>query len=245
MAKAKTSDIFEVEREELLPAVETDDSMFNDDSSGDPEGAERRATPDAIVLPDYFYKKYAIGADGKPTFNAPRVDGIMQVFEAKQATEATFADDGAKQAYQDDIAQIAKAMKSLCFVDPQTTGINFLQLTTRTWAEFASIAYEYQEECENANPNEELPTWLIEREEKMIQLGRKARLLRDVIAEVDSRFGLNDTKLKASRVRTEVERRLQRLAEWNYNNVVDTSLKSAMDMNAKSREHTRSVFDLA
>ena len=29
-------------------------------------------------------------------------------------------------------------------------GINFLQLTTRTWAEFASVAYEYKEETNGA-----------------------------------------------------------------------------------------------
>ena len=245
MAKAKTSDIFEVEREELLPAVETDDSMFNDDSSGDPEGAERRATPDAVQVPDYFYKKYGLTTEGVPTFNPAFVDQIMTVFEAKRDSAPNFADDGAQQEYNDQVQLVARALKALCDVDPQTTGIQALSLNTRTWAEFASISAEYMESAESCNPNEELPTWLIEREDKMIKLGRTARLVRDAILEVDNRFGLKSIGLDTKRVKNEVERRLQRLAEWNYNNVVDTSLKSAMDLNVKSKEHTKSVFDLA
>jgi len=248
MAKPKTSDIFDVEREELVPAVETTDDMYNDDTMGDPEGAEERARPDAIQLPDYFFKKYALDVDGKPTFNALRVDGIMQVFEDKKDTPVTFAGDNAdkEQAYyENQVDTIVQGLLVMCETDPQSTGISFLQLNTRTWAEFASIAYEYKEEAEQANPNEELPTWLIEREERMIGLGRKARMLRDVVAKVDNRFGLNKTALETKRVRTEVERRLQRLADWNYTNVVDQSLKVAIDMNVKSKDHTKSIFDLA
>ena len=88
--------------------------------------------------------------------------------------------------------------------DPQSTGINFLQLTTRTWAEFASIAYEYKEETELANPNDDLPTWLIEREDKMFGLGRKARMLSAVVGLVGENFGLQDLGLKDVRVQNEI-----------------------------------------
>ena len=120
-----------------------------------------------------------------------------------------------------------------------------MQLTTRTWAEFASIAWEYQDDATNANPNEELPTWLIEREEKMFGLGRKARMLSAVTAQVDDKFGLSNLSLSAIRVQTEVERRQQRLAEWNYNNCVDMSVKVASDLNKATVEHTQSVFAVA
>jgi len=117
-------------------------------------------------------------------------------------------------------------------------------LTTRTWAEFASIAYEYNEDATASNPNDDLPDWLIEREDKMFQLGRKARMCREVLARVDDKFGLNDTKINDFRVQNEVERRLQRLAEWNYNRQADRSGKVAMDLNKESHEHVKSVFEL-
>ena len=236
---------------ELVNAIETDESMFTADTSGDPEGSERRATPDAIQLPDYFYKKYSLDADNKPTFNKSRVEGIMKVFEAKKGTPIAFLgeDEDAKakeqELFDSQVQQVVDGLMPLLEVDPQTTGINFLQLTTRTWAEFASIAYEYKEDAETSNPNDELPTWLLEREDKMFQLGRKARMLSAVVDLVDTRFGLNKTSLDSNRVQNEIERRLQRLAEWNFNNVVDQSLKVAMDLNRQTKEHTQNVFDLA
>ena len=252
---AKYVDIFDPADQEIGPelvnAIETDESMFSADTNGDPEGSERRATPDAIQLPDYFYKKYSLDADNKPTFNKFRVEGIMKVFESKKNTPIAFLgeDEEAKAKEQElfdaQVQQVVDGLMPLLEVDPQTTGINFLQLTTRTWAEFASIAYEYKEDAETSNPNDELPTWLIEREDKMFQLGRKARMLSAVIDQIDTRFGLNKTNLDSNRVQNEIERRLQRLAEWNFNNVVDQSLKVAMDLNRKTKEHTQNVFDLA
>ena len=252
---ANNVDIFDPADQEIGPElvneIETDESMFTADTNGDPEGSERRATPDAIQLPDYFYKKYSLDADNKPTFNKSRVEGIMKVFEAKKGTPIAFLgeDEDAKAKEQElfdaQVQQVVDGLMPLLEVDPQTTGINFLQLTTRTWAEFASIAYEYKEDAETSNPNDELPTWLLEREDKMFQLGRKARMLSAVIDQVDTRFGLNKTNLDSSRVQNEVERRLQRLAEWNFNNVVDQSLKVAMDLNRQTKEHTQNVFDLA
>ena len=136
-------------------------------------------------------------------------------------------------------------MLPLLECDPQSTGINFLQLTTRTWAEFASIAYEYKEETSGANPNDALPDWLIEREDKMFSLGRKARMLSAVIDQVGNQFGLQDLALKDFRVMNEIERRQQRLAEWNYKNHADSSVKVATDLNNATHEHTRTVFENA
>jgi hypothetical protein len=70
----------------------------------------------------------------------------------------------------------------------------------------------------------------------MLQLGRKARLLKTALAAIDSDFGLKNVSIDEFRVKTQVELRLQRLAEWNYNNVVDTSIKSAMTMTKQANE---------
>jgi len=40
--------------------------------------------------------------------------------------------------------------------------------------------------------------------------------------------------IKADRVKTQVELRLQRLAEWNYKNIVDTSKFSARVMTTQA-----------
>ena len=254
MGKNTDNDIFDPADQEVGPelvyANETDESMFIPDTSGDPEGSEERAKPDAISLPDFYFKKYQLDEQGNPTFNASRVKGIMEVFMAKKDSPFTIPtedeDRKAKELelFDAHVQSVADGLMPLLEVDPQTTGINFLQLTTRTWAEFASIAYEYNEDATASNPNDDLPDWLIEREDKMFQLGRKARMCREVLARVDDKFGLNDTKINDSRVQNEVERRLQRLAEWNYNKQADRSGKVAMDLNKESHEHVKQVFEL-
>ncbi len=236
---------------ELVNEVETDASMFMPDTNGDPIGSEDREARDPVHLPDFYYKKYALDAQQQPIAQQSRVQGIMEVFHQKKNTpyQHFSKDEEVKQKeeqyYQDQVDTVCAGLLPLLECDPQSTGINFLQLTTRTWAEFASIAYEYKEETNGANPNEALPDWLIEREDKMFDLGRKARMLSAVIDKVGNQFGLNDIALKDFRVMNEIERRQQRLAEWNYKNHADSSVKVATDLNNATHEHTRTVFENA
>ena len=236
---------------ELLPDQKTPDSAWRPDTNGDPVGSEVRATQDPIHLPDFYYRKYAIDGEGKPLAQKSRVDGIMDVFKSKKNTVMVFnnKDDEQRKKEEDyylqQVQQIADGLLPLCETDPQSTGINFLQLTTRTWAEFASIAYEYKEETASANPNDDLPVWLVEREDKMFGLGRKARMLSAVVGLVGDSFGLHDLSLKDVRVRNEIERRQQRLAEWNFKNHADSSVKVSTAFNNATHEHTKSVFDNA
>lgn len=232
---------------ELVMEPKTPESAYIPDTSGDPVGSEDRAKPDGIQLPDYFFKKYSLDDEGNPTYNSIRVKGILAVYQSKKDTpfSSPSSDKTWFSAYQADVKKLVDGITPLLEVDPQTTGINLLQLCTRTWAEFASIAFEYNEDATAANPNDDLPTWLIEREDKMFQLGRKARMLRDAISQIDNAFGLRDVKLNDNRVKSEVERRLQRLAQWNFDNVADKSVKVATDMNRESHNHTKRVFDLA
>mgnify|MGYP006908214875 FL=1 len=238
------------ENGELLPEQSTPESAFIPDTNGDPEGSESRATQDDIVLPDYFYKKYTLDNEGNPTFNAGRIVGIMKVFNEKYGTPMTFNKDDSEiaekeQAYFDgQVESVVLGQSPLLEVDPQTTGINFLQLATRTWAEFASIVFEYKESMAESDPTKELPDWLIEREDKMLQLGRKARLLSSALEKLDDKFGLKDVSIKADRVKTQVELRLQRLAEWNYKNIVDTSKFSARVM-TRDANSAMDVSDVA
>lgn len=236
---------------ELLPDQKTPESAWLPDTNGDPVGSEARATQDPVHLPDFYYRKYSIDGKGKPIAQLSRVDGIMEVFKSKKNTPMVFnqTDDELRKKEEDyylqQVQQIADGLMPLLETDPQSTGINFLQLTTRTWAEFASIAYEYKEETASANPNDDLPVWLVEREDKMFGLGRKARMLSAVVGLIGDSFGLHDLSLKDVRVRNEIERRQQRLAEWNFKNHADSSGKIATAFNNATHEHTKSVFDNA
>jgi len=233
---------------ELLPDQKTPESAWKPDTNGDPVGSEARASQDPVHLPDFYYRKYSIDGEGKPIAQASRVKGIMDVFKSKKNTAMTFnaVDEDARKKEEDyylqQVQQIADGLMPLLETDPQSTGINFLQLTTRTWAEFASIAYEYKEETDAANPNDELPTWLVEREDKMFGLGRKARMLSAVVGLIGESFGLHDLALKDARVQTEIERRQQRLAEWNFKNHADSSVKVATELNQATQAHTKQVF---
>ena len=236
---------------ELVNPLKTDESMYTPDTIGDPVGSEVRDTQDAVHLPDFYYRKYALDHDSKPVFQQSRVNGIMDVFKSKKNTIMVFntTDDEKRKKEEDYYIQqaqtVADGLLPLLETDPQSTGINFLQLTTRTWAEFSSIAYEYKEETELANPNDDLPTWLIEREDKMFGLGRKARMLSTVVGLIGDNFGLQDLGLKDIRVQNEIERRQQRLAEWNFKNQADSSVRVSTELNNATKEHTKSVFEAA
>ena len=246
------ADLFDPADQEIGPELmvpnETPESAYRPDTNGDPEGTEERERIVAIQLPDFFYRRYRLTDDGNPTYNQSTVDGIMDVFDNKVDTEQSFGndDDGKEADYFDSqIEKVQDGVSQLLEVDPQTTGINFLQLTTRTWAEFVSVAYEYQDSYSTMNKDKPMETWLIQREEKMLQLGRKARLLSAVCELMDDKVGLKSTSLERFRVLNEVERRLQRLAEWNFKNHADSSGKVASNMNTATLEHCSSIFDNA
>ena len=236
---------------ELLPDQKTPESAWLPDTNGDPVGSEVRDSQDAVHLPDFYYRKYALDHESNPVFQQSRVDGIMAVFKSKKNSPMVFNnnDDELRKKEEDyylkQVQQIADGLMPLLETDPQSTGINFLQLTTRTWAEFASIAYEYKEETDAANPNDDLPVWLVEREEKMFGLGRKARMLSAVVGLIGDQFGLHDLALKDARVMNEIERRQQRLAEWNFKQHADSSVRVATELNNATKQHTKNVFDAA
>jgi hypothetical protein len=247
-----TDDLFDpadLETTELLPPEHTDESAHRPDTIGDPEGSAVREETPAISLPDFFYKKYHLDDRGNPTYNNSVVEFIMEVFDVKAETSLVFsnkASGAADQTYYDQqVEMVVDGVMQLLEVDPQSTGINILSLSTRTWAEFSSIAWEYQDALSTIDASKEIPEWLISREEKMMQLGRKARLLRDAINRIDDKFGLRSTSLDHDRVQTEVERRLQRLAEWTFNQHANKSGKVASTMNMASIQHCETVFATA
>tara|TARA_R100000995_G_scaffold83925_1_gene61129 strand:+ start:588 stop:1319 length:732 start_codon:yes stop_codon:yes gene_type:complete len=243
MANVDHFDPSEMETEELIPSNETPESAYRPDTIGDPEGSEERDKQVAIVLPDFFYRRYKLDDAGNPTFNEVVVSQIMEVFDAKYGTEQPHGDDKAEKYYNKQVDQVVDGFSQLLEVDPQTTGINALQLTTRTWAEFASVAFEYKDSISTIAEDKEIPDWLIDREDKMVQLGRKARMLTAFLNKMDDKFGLKDTEIQRFRVQQEIERRLQRLAEWNYNQHADKS--GAVTSKTITNQTASAMFDNA
>ena len=250
----------EQETKELLPKNESEMSDYTEDTIADSEGAQARQARADIVLPDWYFRKFALTDFGKPTFNPAVVASIMAVFDTKFGTDLLFKDidlgidkDGNKKVltaeeqqikYEHAVNDIVTGIRHLLIVDPQSTGLNFLQLCTRTWSEFVSVCYEYQDSMSNMK-DDDIPDWLIEREQKMIDLGRKSRMLSSALTIIDNDFGLKDTKINKSRVQSAVEQRLQRLAEWNFNQQADASGKSKREMNLQASAHMQSIVDNA
>ena len=243
MANVDHFDPSELETEELIPSNNTPESAYRPDTIGDPEGSEERDKQVAIVLPDFFYRRYKLDDAGNPTFNEVVVSQIMEVFDAKYGTEQPHGNEKAENYYNKQVDQVVDGFSQLLEVDPQTTGINALQLTTRTWAEFASVAFEYKDSISTIAEDKEIPDWLIDREDKMVQLGRKARMLTAFLNKMDDKFGLKDTEIQRFRVQQEIERRLQRLAEWNYNQHADKS--GAVTSKTITNQTASAMFDNA
>ena len=70
----------------------------------------------------------------------------MAIFDKKIGTGPVFSEkegyapvDEQKEAFDKSVNNIVDGFQELTIVDPQSTGLSFLQLCTRTWAEFASI----------------------------------------------------------------------------------------------------------
>ena len=174
----------------------------------------------------------------------------MDIFDKKIGTKPTFAEkegyapvDEQVAQFEESVNNIVVGVQELTIVDPQSTGLSFLQLCTRTWAEFASISYDYQTAM--AKAGDEIPDWLVERELKMFDLGRKARMMSMALESLDHSFGLKEVSIQRERVQSAVEQRLQRLAEWNFKQYADTSGKTAQKLNGATKEHMQSMFDNA
>jgi len=241
----------EQETKELLPKNKSEMSDYTEDTIADSEGAQARQARADIVLPDWYFRKFALTDFGKPTFNPAVVASIMAVFDAKYGSVPVFPEAEGEASVSDQqlawdasVNDIVTGIRVLLGVDPQSTGLNFLQLTTRTWSEFCSVCYEYQDSMSNMK-DDDIPDWLVEREQKMLDLGRKARMLSQAIEALDNEFGLKDTKINKSRVQKAVEDRLQRLAEWNFNQQADASGKIKREMNVQASAHMQSIVDNA
>jgi hypothetical protein len=245
----------EQETEELLPKNESDMSDYTEDTSADPEGAEQRSVRADIVVADWWHRKFALTDHGQPTFKLEVVQAIMDIFDKKFGTSMTFKEiklpngevmtvEDQQAKYQEHCQRIIDGTRVELGVDPETTGLSLLGRCTKTWSEFASITYEYFDTMQNLASQEDLPDWVYEREAKMFDLGRKARLLTDALLAVDQEFGnLKNVSIQRDRVEVQVKDRQQRLAEYNFKKQADTSGRTRRQLNEETVAHMQSIVD--
>ena len=247
MAKSKNVDLFdpsEQETQELLPPETTSQDDILDDTIADPEGAEAREPQNRGTLyPTYLYRDYRVNDNDDLEPNPAAIENIMAHFDEKQDTEV-----GEKQAkaFAKDVKTVVEGRKPTLGVDAPTTGIQMLRERTTTWGEFVSCVYDYINSAETVGTEKAMPDWLIEREAKMIDLGYKARVLRNASKELFADFGLPGSfALDRKRVQQAVENRLTRLAAWHTNQHKDSTAGAAKKQQKASSEFVQSIADNA
>lgn len=235
---------------ELLNEDATTSDMYTPDTNGDPVGSETRSSQDEVRLPAFYYDRYALDSNGNPIPKPSVVAGIMEIVREKSALFRSFEaikSDKAKQKavdeYQQKITAFVDGYQPLLEVDMQGSGLNLVQLVTKTWAEFASVAYEYQMSAD-ALDGKDMPDWLAKRETQAVLLFNKATFLNEVTDRLSHLFELNEKTMtvKQANVQKQVEYRQQRLAEYNFKKHGDTSNRNATSMNEENANFARQLI---
>ncbi len=204
-----------------------------------PQGAEDNSVEATITLPanHWYHRKYAFNAAGEPTYNSTVVKEIMDIFDQKLNSPMLFVDDTnnvEEQAFDRDISMVCDGQSVLLEVDPASTGFAFLNLCNKTWAEFASVAYEVVEALSAAK--EEPEEWLLKREQDMYALGYKARVLKQALEALSKDFGFEHDGISRDRVEQNVMTRCQRLAKYSFDKIQATGAVTKEKGNVRIQE---------
>jgi len=227
--KAKNVDHFdptELETKELLTPDTTDQDAFKDDTLADPEGAEARKPHNrGSLYPSYLLVDYRVNDKDELEPQPSAIDRIMAQFDVKHDSSVP---DNVSKAFAKDLDKVIAGTEVRLTVDGPTTGIQMMREATTTWAEFISCIHDYVNSSSTVAKADDMPEWLLEREQKMVDLGYKARLLRDACSSCFDRFNLPGVyNLNRDYVAQAVENRLTRLAAWNTKkHKVSTAAKS-------------------
>jgi hypothetical protein len=219
----------ELETTELVYKNATEHSDYTPDTSADPEGSEARQHT-GKQFPERVHRDYLV-KDGLVNVSSGTVEAVMAIFDQKKDSDCVLTDNQ-QEVYTKEVQAIVDGKKPLLNVDAPTSGFNMLSEMTRTWAEFACAIYDYTSWARQLNPEMDQPESFTDLENKMHELGRKARMLRDASSELWIFFNINGTfKLDGFRVQKAIEGRYERLASY-YNNkftesTVGTDMKKA------------------
>lgn len=241
MAKSQF-DPSELETEELLTPETTDKDAFNDDTLADPEGAEAREPQNRGTLyPTYLYRDYKVGENDALVPNQSAIDAVMAIFEEKAESPVA---EGKEKQFAKDLKAVVAGRKPLLAVDAPSSGIQCLREMTNAWSEFASLVYDYVNSSQSISKEDQMPDWLLQREAKMVDMGYKARLLREANSELFSDYNLpGKFELNRTRVRQSIESRFERLAAWHTSQHRESTAGDKMQK--ASSEFAQSIADNA
>tara|TARA_R100001082_G_C4353810_1_gene155844 strand:+ start:379 stop:1104 length:726 start_codon:yes stop_codon:yes gene_type:complete len=241
MAKSQF-DPSELETEELLTPETTDKDAFNDDTLADPEGAEAREPENRGTLyPTYLYRDYKVGENDALVPNQSAIDAVMAIFEEKAETPVA---EGKEKQFAKDLKAVVAGRKPLLAVDAPSSGIQCLREMTNAWSEFSSLVYDYVNSSQSISKEDQMPDWLLQREAKMVDMGYKARLLREANSELFSDYNLpGKFELNRTRVRQSIESRFERLAAWHTSQHRESTAGDKMQK--ASSEFAQSIADNA
>ena len=241
MAKSQF-DPSELETEELLTPETTDKDAFNDDTLADPEGAEAREPQNRGTLyPTYLYRDYKVGENDALVPNQSAIDAVMAIFEEKAETPVA---EGKEKQFAKDLKAVVAGRKPLLAVDAPSSGIQCLREMTNAWSEFSSLVYDYVNSSQSISKEDQMPDWLLQREAKMVDMGYKARLLREANSELFSDYNLpGKFELNRTRVRQSIESRFERLAAWHTSQHRESTAGDKMQK--ASSEFAQSIADNA
>lgn len=232
------------------PVIETKQESSLDDSSpdtnGDPQGSEERAREDQVKMPLWFFDKYDLDANGKPTYSLAHVNAIMEMLPKKIDTEPFFGSDkkaGAKlkASYEAEIDALVEAYRPLLNYEAGDTGFNFMMFANATWGKYLTALVEFGNDVARFS-DQEMPDWLVTREDNAFGMGRKARLVRDVLAKLAEEFKLKNAVITPTNVKSAVKRHLTGLAVWTYNKHSDSSNRVATQLNEANAEYVQSTL---
>lgn len=230
----------DLETKELVTKQETEHSDYTPDTNADPEGAEERQFNTGKQFPERVHRDYLI-KNGVVGVSSSTVEAVMAIFETKKDSDCQLTDTQ-QAVYTKEVQAIVDGKKPLLNVDAPTSGYNTLSEMTRTWAEFACAIYDYTSWARQLNPEMDQPESFTDLENKMHELGRKARMLRDASSELWVFFNINGTfKLDSFRVQRAVEGRYQRLADYYNNKFTESTV--GKDMKKASVAFTEDIIN--
>tara|TARA_X000001388_G_C2211047_1_gene115160 strand:+ start:438 stop:1199 length:762 start_codon:yes stop_codon:yes gene_type:complete len=216
------------------------------DTNGDPVGSEERAKQDPVKMPLWYFDKYDLDGNGKPIPSIAHVNAIMEMLPKKIDTAPFFGNDktaGAKLAkqYDADVKALVDAYRPLLAYEAGDTGFNFMMFANATWGKYLTALVEFGNDVSRFS-DQEMPDWLVTREDNAFGMGRKARLVRDVLAILSDEFKLKNAVITPANVRSAVQRHLQGLATWTFNKHADSSARVSGKLNEANAEYVQGTL---
>ena len=213
----------EQETTELLPAKETTQDMYTQDTNADPDGAAARVVHNKDY-PAYLFDTFRLDDRGNLQPRQDVVDTAMTYYNAygDSSYNGEDADD-----YDDELNAGIKFMRSF-FASSHTANngnaqrpsqgmlYSFAGAANRLVADWCLDRRTYDDLCSKGSLSDNQIKFHDDLSNKIPAMGRQWRVCRDVLTEINDEFG-TDFNINADQVSKAVFNNLKRLAEYHTN----------------------------